>query len=408
MVKYLSTLFILSAFAVSGQALLPIQQDTTILKHELIISGDGDLSSSAISKSMFNPFLFGGGISNDTKNKSLDRHKENNRIGATVQAEFEYRNHEVNLFKNPNFGFLVHGGYYLSAYGNYTKDLFEMAFYGNEPFLGRTADFSSTNMRLTSFQKIGFGILEKKYKSSLSFNIINISSYADASIYEGEMKQDAEGENIDLLLNGNFSQSKGSSFVKGLGASVDFDYRFPIIWFKEKTAFVQVQVKNFGFAYLNEGVKSYEVDSSYNYSGFNLNQLINNSSTFSSEFSVLDSLGIQAEDKRRMVALPFFVQIGKIVDENHEGKFQSFFGLRIYPTASYVPMLYLGANWRPAEWVDLGLSVSYGGYTKFRSGLYASFKMKDIHLGIGTEDIYGLVSKNALGESLNIRMRWSF
>lgn len=407
MVKYLATLFIVSAFTVSGQALLPVQYDTTILKHELIISGDGDLSSTAIPKSMFNPFVFGGEISNENKNKAFDRQKRQNRIGITAQAEFEYRNYEVNLFKNPKYGFLIHGGYYLSAYGNYSKDLFEMAFYGNEPFLGRTADFSSSRMRLTAFQKVGFGVIDKKSKSSLSLNFINVSSFADASIYKGEVTQDMDGENIDLILDGNFSQSQSTSFSKGLGASVDFDYRIPVIWFKQQTAFVQVQVKNFGFAYLNQGIKSYQVDSTYHYSGFNFDQLMNNSTTFSGDFSIQDSLNIRAENKKQMIALPFFIQIGKIIDEHHVGKFQSFFGLRIYPTASYIPMLYAGGNWKPVNWLDLGLSVSYGGYTSFRGGLYASFKMKKIHLGIGTEDVYGLVSKNALGESLNIRMRWS-
>lgn len=407
MTKYLGIIFVLSVFKVSSQTLMPIQHDTNFIKQEIIISGDGDLSATAMSKSMFNPFLFGGGISNETKDKALALQKNNNRIGLTAQAEFEYRNYNVNLFKNPRYGFLIQGGYYLSAYGNYSKDLFEMAFYGNETFLGRTADFSSSSMRLTAFQKLGFGVVDKKSKSSLSLNFINISSYANAAIQQGEILHDSDGENIDLVLDGRFAQTQGANFSKGIGASIDFDYRIPVLWLKDQTAFVQVQIKNFGFAYLNQGVKSYQVDSNYHFSGFNLDQLINSSEIFSTDFSLEDSLNLRPENKKQLVALPFFIQIGKIVDEHHAGKLQSFFGVRIYPTASYVPMLYAGGNWKPADWLNLGLSVSYGGYTKFRGGLYASFKMKSVHLGIGTEDVYGLVSKNALGESLNIRMRWS-
>ncbi len=407
MSKYLGVFIFLSAFTLSSQSLLPIQQDTTHLNHELILSGDGDLSATAIPKSMFNPFLVGGRISNETKDKALSNHQINNRIGLLAQVDFEYRNYSVNLFNNPKYGFLVHGGYYLSVYGNYSKDLFELGFYGNESFLGKTADFSSSNMRLTAFQKVGFGVIDKKSKSSLSLNFVNVSSFANASIIQGEMTQDSEGENIELLLEGSFGQSQGKSFSKGIGASVDFDYRIPIPWLKQQTAFLQVQIKNFGFAYMHQGVQSYEADSTYHYAGFNLNQLINNSSVFSDGFSLQDSLNIQSENKKQLIALPFFMQIGKIVDEHHEGKLQTFFGLRIYPTSSYVPMLYVGGNWRPTHWLNLGLSVSYGGYTKFRSGFYTSFKMKNMHLGIGTEDVIGLVSKNALGESLNIRMRWS-
>lgn len=407
MIKYLATLFILSAFTVSGQTLLPLQHDTTLIKHEFIFSATGDLGSSAISKSIFNPFLFGGGISSKAKDKALSNQKTNNRIGITAQAEFEYRNYNVNLFKNPKYGFLVHGGYYLSTSGNYTKDLFEMAFYGNESFLGRTADFSASSMRLTAFQKIGFGIIDKKSKSSLAINFINVSSFADANIYDGKLNQDAEGENISLFLNGNYRQTQGSTFSQGMGASIDFDYRIPFIVNQDRNAFLQVQVKNFGFGYLNKGVKRYQVDSTYTYSGFNIDQLVNSSNTFSTDFSLEDSLNIRPENKKQLIALPFYVQLGKIIDENNPNKLQSFFGLRIYPTASYVPMLYAGGNWKPKPWINLGVSAIYGGYTKFRGGLYASFKIDKMHVGIGTEDVYGLISKNALGESLTIRMRWS-
>ena len=405
--KYLGVIVFLSAFTVAGQTLMPIQHDTNFIKHELLVSGYGELSATAIPKSVFNPFLVGGRISNESKDQALANHKKNNRIGILAQADFQYRNYSVNLFNNPKYGFLIQGGYYVAASGNYSKDLFELGFYGNESFLGRTADISSTTMRFTAFQKIGFGVIDKKSKSSLSVNLVNVSSFANLSIAQGELTQDSEGENIDLLLEGDFRQTQGKAFSQGLGASVDFDYRIPVPWFKEQTAFLQIQVKNFGFAYMHQGVKSYQVDSSYQYAGFNLDQLINNSSTFSDDFSLQDSLNIRTENNKELISLPFFIQIGKIIDEHHEGKLQSFFGLRIYPTSSYVPMLYAGANWRPANWVDLGLSVSYGGYTKFRGGFYASFKMKNINLGLGTEDVMGLVSKNALGESLNIRLRWS-
>ena len=393
---------------VSGQFLLPVQHDTLLLKHEVIFSGNSDYNASSLYRELSDKILKGGYISDDIKDRSFDRHHGINRFGRDIQAEIEYRNYNVNLFGNEKWGFVIKGGYYFIGAGAYSKDLFGLAFYGNERYLGKTANFSGTTANFTGFQKIGFGAISKKGKSSVVLSFVNVTNLYKGNVYTGSLVQDEAGSNIGLNLDGTFAYTEKAQFSNGIGAAVDFDFRLPISWMKDQKAFIRFQARNLGFAFMNQGLKTYSVDSSYSYSGFDFDQLLGNNTLFSGDFSLLDSLKIDSSTRRRGVLLPGFFQVGKIVDEHHAGKWQSFFGIRICPTLAYIPMVYAGANWRPAQWVDLGLSASYGGFGGIKGGFYVSLNHKLLNLGLGTEDIYGLFAKRASGQSFNLRLRCRF
>lgn len=406
MKKLILMLFTVILSQAFGQLSMPVQHDTTLINHEIIFSGDSEYFSTSLRKGLGARLIRGGEITNDIKDKSFNSHKDINKMGKDIQGEIEYRNYKVNLFGSEKWGFLVKGGYSFIGGGVYSKDLFGLAFYGNESYLDKQAYFSGTSANVIGFQKLGFGAINKKTKSSLSLNLINVSNVYSGKVNKGILDQTADS--IDMQLDGFFSYTEKAQFSNGLGLAIDADIRIPIDWIKDQKAYIQVQVKNMGAAYMNQGMRTYKIDSTYQYSGFTFDQLFAEQSLFSKDFSVLDTLSIRSESQKKWVMLPGFIQAGKIIDENYTGKWQSFFGVRLYPTLVYTPLLYLGGNWRPVNWLDLGLSGSYGGFGTFRAGFYASFRYQMIHLGLGTDDVYGLVSKNAFGESFNLRLRCKF
>lgn len=388
-----------------GQLWLPLQFDTTLIEQEMILSGDNSYNSTSLSNRLASRLFRGGQISDDVINNSYDAQKGLNRLGKNLQAEFEYRNYKANIFGNKNWGFLVKGGYYFIGSAAYSDDLFGLIFKGNNHFLGATAEFSGTITNVTGFQKVGFGIVSKKGKSSITLNFVNVSNVYKGQLQTGLLTQDAEASSIDLGVDGSFFYTDKNQFSNGLGAAIDLDFKIPFQWLNGRKAYIQLQAKNLGLAYMNHGVKSYSADSTYNYSGFNFNQIFNSQSLFGNDFSVLDSLQIQTERKKNWVALPCVFQAAKLINENYEGKLQSLFGIRLYPTLSYTPLLYLGLNYRPRKYLDLGIVGSYGGFGSFRAGFYSNVNLQKIQIGIGTEDVFGLISKNAFGESLNLRIR---
>ena len=402
---------LLSAFLMcfsSGYAqLLPEYYDTLEVSHEVIVNGGVDYYGSSIEKDITSKFIRGGLISNDIKDNSLSKHGAINRLGGVGIANVEYRNFKKKIFKKKNWGFLVKGGYNAFFGLLYSKDLFGLAMYGNEKYRGELINMSGANMSFMAYQKVGFGLIDAKSKSNVSFNVYNISKSMSARFRTLEMSQDLLGDNLEISMDGEVELSEGKQFNQGIGFGVDLDFKIPINWGKNNnTSFIQFQAQNIGFAYMYEKQKVYSIDTSFTFSGFEFSQLIGDNAFFSDSLSFLDSLGISSRDKNSFSMLPGFVQVGKIVDEHSLRKVQSFFGLRLYPTLIYSPFIYAGVDYQPIDWINIGVNASYGGFGKFKAGLYSSVKFKDYSIGIATENVVGFFSKKASGESLFIKLRW--
>lgn len=389
----------------SAQQLLPIQYDTTLYSHELIVNGIGDFGSTSLRNDLTTKLIYGGQITDQIKDHSFSSHGEINRIGEELNAEIEYRNLKVNAFKNESIGFVIKGGYYSVGSAVYSKDLFGFGFYGNTNYLGGMSDFSGSKASYIDFQKIGFGCIDKKTKSSITLNVYNVSNLYYANINKGELFQDTSGTSITLDLLGGVTMSRGNSFTKGLGIGVDVDYRIKMEWQNSKKATIQFVAKNIGFVNYFTGLQSYSVDSTYHYEGLKINQLYGENSLFKEDFSLMDTLNVQKAIHKSNITLPGYFQIGKIVDDNHVGRWQSFFGIRMYPTLAYNPLIFAGAHFKTNKWFEIGSQVSYGGFSNFRLGFYSNFRYKNWTAGIASQDMYGLISKNGFGQSLLIRIR---
>ena len=386
---------------------LPRYYDTLELKQEIIIDGNIEYFSSSIEKDIISKFYRGGFISSEMKNRSYDKHQGVNRFGGLAQGDIEYRNYNLKFFKKKNWGIVVKGGYGSIGSALYSKDAFGMLMYGNEQYRGETIDLSGSNMTFVSYQKIGFGFIDPVSKSNVSLNFYNISDRFYGHFRNVEITQDALGDTLDIVLKGEFNSKQNEKFNQGFGIGFDLDFTLPISYGNEKTAFIQFQMENVGFGYLYEKQKVYNVDTSFSFAGFQLSDLIGDEAIFTDSTNVLDTLGVRSTEKTKTFMLPGFIQIGKIIDAASVKKVQSFYGLRLYPTLIYSPFIYAGIDYHPAKWLNVGASVSYGGFGKLKGGLYSSLKFSNYSIGVGTENIYGFLSKRAMGESILIKLRWA-
>lgn len=408
MSKKLFIVFVLVSFWGKSQLLNPIQYDTNLVNYEYILQGGADYFSTSAYRDFSSKLLLGGEITNDQKDRTFDKHNPINRFGLDLQSEIEFRNYKANLFGNKKWGYVIKAGYFSIGSVAYSKDLFGLVFYGNEAYFDTTAVFSGTTAKFMSFQKVGFGIIGKSRKSSITLNLINVSTAFKGVVNTGKLQQNADGSLVSLTLDGSYASTRTSNFSNGIGASFDFDFKVPFNWIQNRKAYLHFQLKNLGVAYMHQGMQQYVVDSTYNYAGFTVDQLVNSETLFGDQFSLTDSLQIESKISNKWMVLPALFQAGKIIDEHYTGKLQSFFGVRLYPTMLYSPLVYAGANYRPVSWLDIGISGSFGGFGGFRTGFYSSFKTKLLHIGVGTEDIVGWVSKRGLGQSLNLRLRCKF
>jgi hypothetical protein len=388
-----------------AQQFIPIQHDTTLYSHEVIFTGIGEISSTSLRNELTSKLILGGEITDQIKESTFSKQGIINRVGVDLNSEIEYRNMKLNFCKNKNLGVLVRMGYYALGSSAYSKDFFGIVFNGDLDYYGKTADISGTYFSFQTFQKIGFGLINKTTKSNVSLNYFNVDNYIGGYLNKGGLTQSEDGMNTSMDAHGIFRSTKGKSFIKGIGLGIDLDYRFSVeINGKNKSIF-QIITKNIGVANYFSGLQTYLVDSTYKFDGFKLNQLYGDNSIFKDSIVLLDTLNIQKTIEKKTMILPGFLQFGKIVNENHSGKWQSFFGIRVYPSLAYTPLIYGGAHFSATKNIDLGSQVSIGGFSNLKIGLYSSFKINKWSIGIASQDLYGAISKKGFGQSLLFRVR---
>lgn len=388
--------------------LLPIQYDTLERSHEIIVSGAFDYSGSALQNAVTSKFIRGGVITSEIKDASFDRHKRVNRFGGSFSADAEYRNYNIRPFKKREWGMVFKAGAFGFGGALYSDDAYGLTFYGNERYIGDTIDMSGLSMGFTSMQKIGVGFIDVKTKSSISLNFYNVSNRVSANFRDLDIIQSPDGQNVEMVIDGDVESRDNLKFVQGLGVGFDIDFKLPIMLKEGQTAYVQFLLKNIGFAHLFEEQKVYSVDTSFTYSGFQFEDLIGDNAIVFDSVDVLDTLGITSSTKKRTILLPGFIQIGKMVDSHNDHILQSFFGVRLYPTLIYSPYVYAGMHVKANDWLYAGINVGYGGFSNFRGGFYTGVNFDHISAGVGTENLVGVFSKKGNGQSLYLRIRCVF
>ena len=383
-----------------SQSMMPIEQDTSVgvVGHEIYISSMADYQSTSVGKDITRSFLFGGFINQEMKESSSSRHDEINRFGIDINADIEYRNHKVNLFKDSLSGMIIKAGMYNFSSAMYSKDLFDLAFFGNDMFIGDTANLSGSEFNSISFQKIGFGWLDKKSKSSVCFNIIGLNSYISGSFQDTYLYQNQAIDSMSLELYGTSNRAIGGSYFKGFGAAFDIDYRFRMKKTEKEHINFQLLVRNLGFAFI-PNTETYSANGVVSYSNYQISELINSETIFNNTEETINGIADTVTNQNTVILLPAMFQFTKLIDCNSSKKIQGFFGFRSYLNKAYIPMLFGGLDYKPKKWCNLGVQASYGGFSQLRWGVYSSFSFPHFTLGIASENLF-----NKRGESITIKL----
>jgi hypothetical protein len=400
----ISLFFLICSVNVYGQNMLPLIQDTIGQRNRSItLTSNGDYSSNAIGKNIVQSFFYGGFIDQDMKNSSIERLQNINQFGLDMNAEFSFRS-KGDLTKKEsspfyNHGYIVQAGYHQFSSIIFSRDVFRYAFEGNSLFLGDTADFSGTRFQSMGYSKIGFGIFNRSTNNALTLNVISLNQFASGNMEMASIFQDSQNDTMQLDYTGGFSFSKNGGFSKGFGISFDVDYRIQTNENEHPMTF-QFLAKNIGFI-LPTNMTHYAADSSFQYTGFNLNQLVQQN--ILSTMNLPDTLGIEKGTEKKALLLPGFIQFSKLVDMQATQRIQSFYGARMFLSKNYIPYFFAGVHGRVTKNWSTGLSASYGGFSQFKWGMYSSFQFSNWNIGVASENLF-----NKTGESITLQVKCAF
>ena len=399
-----SLVFSFCGLTVFGQHMLPLVQDTTgKYNGSITLTSNGDYASNAIGKNIVQSFFYGGFIDQNMKNSSIERLQNINQFGLDMNAELSFRS-KGDLSKKEsspfyNHGYIVQAGYHQFSSLVFSRDAFRYAFEGNSLFLGDTADFSGTRFNSMGYSKIGFGIFNRSNNNALTLNVISLNQFASGNMETASIIQDSQNDTIQLDYTGGFSFAKNGGFSKGFGISFDVDYRIQTNENDHAMTF-QLLAKNIGFI-LPTQMTRYAADSSFQYTGFNLNQLVQQN--LLSTMSLADTLGIEKGTEKRALLLPGFIQFSKLVDMQATQRIQSFYGARMFLSQNYIPYFFAGVHGRVTKHWSTGLSASFGGFSQLKWGMYSSFQLSRWNIGVASENLF-----SKTGESIILQVKCAF
>jgi len=368
------------------------------------VNVDFDAGSNGMSSGLVNKLVWGGYIDNDLKKESSKYLRDKNNFGINL-------NYDVSAFLkgNSKFDFLVGFKNQEIINATYSKDFFNLMFYGNQSYKGVTADLSNCNVNALRFQEVKFGAIMHKVDSvgkigiSLSFikgeQLLFIKTGNNSSLYTS-----ADGS--EILLNSNFSMAisdtnnKRLSSFNGVGASADIFFETPYKSRIGKKSVLIANVNNLGFIHWQNRSVQYSSDSVFKYTGYNINSIFDlKDSTLKriNSNSLLRNVS-NARSEDFSVNIPTnLVIINKIFFSD---VFAFSTGFRFIFNANYRPYIFLEPEYRYKK-VTFGLHTGYGGYVRLNIGASVVWNNNNWFLRIGSNSLQGYIfPKSAFGQGL--------
>ncbi len=366
---------------------------------------DFEAGSDGMSTRLVNKLVWGGYIDNKDKEESSRLLRARNNIGLAV-------NYDLTAFVkgNKHFDLLIGFKNQEVLNASYTRDAFNLVFYGNERYRGATADLRNCNVNALRFQEIKFGAIihhvDSLGKIGISISVLKgeqlfyLKTHNNSGLYTSQ-------DGSELVLNSDFNMAlsdtnnRGLGGFNGLGASSDIYFETPYKSRFGTKNVLMVNANNIGFIHWWQNSVQYNSDSSFRFKGYTINSVTDlKDSTLNTinNDSLLRKL-TNARNENFNVNIPTnLVIINKMFFG--AGNVALSTGFRYIFNANYRPYIFLEPELRKGNFI-VSLHTGYGGYTRLNVGASLSWNGPRVFFRLGSNSLQGyLFPKTSYGQGL--------
>ncbi len=349
-------------------------------------------------------FYQGGFFDENLKKESLNRLSDLNYFGGEYGFQMTYSNPLSTLFDDAGF----YATYELagSAGISFSDDLFKLIFQGNSGFVGDTANMGPMEISSFSYKKFGFG-LNQDDRIKMGVGLMSFDSWQRASLKTGYMAVDDNIDSLTVGLDGRFRNGLNNGNPVGYGFGFDFEVIFPLGGKNDtldQTKLV-AGIKNLGLFFSNKGMTTYDLDTNYSFSGFNISSISDFQSSIIGTEALQDSLVPQGVEDRIVDLMPF--ELYFYSPSRPDGKkLQLVYGFRYRYGAAAMPQVYLGGDWRPNAKTIFSNYIHFGGYAMIQWGMSLKKSMGRFKIGLSSNNLHGFFTKEAYSQSLGLTMSY--
>ncbi len=374
----------------------------SVSKRTLELSVDFDYGLTGLDNIALSDLVYGGRLDSLKKSIMSANLEETNYVGGELTAKGTFLSKSDSLFGSDKFSWYAQLGYSQQIRVNFSKDAYDLMFFGNQAFEGGSAKLN-VEMERWHYQKLEMGIYEKELGFYAGLGLFKGSDWQSISTESSKFYTDAGGTSLDLSLHANaqFSDSSktGLRATNGLGLGLQLGYIFKN---SDKQSVLQVSVEDLGVMYWNNKSRSLSKDTLYNFQGFDLDDLLNGNLNFS---NVDDTLNLSSNEEASLKALPFMISVRKLpaFEDNHN--LAVTYGLNYRYKFHTRPEMYAGLVYRPSETALISAAAAYGGYygmhMKFDVNMFLS---EEVSLAISSKAVVNSILNAGRGKSINLNL----
>jgi hypothetical protein len=377
--------------------------------------GNGYYHSGDLHREFISVFYKGGFIDSTNKASVLEELKEQNTIGAELEAGIEVYLPTTPFFRIPGWNWFFSAKHVENYSLSFTDRLFELTFFGNANMIDTAIDLGPLDFQMLRFQKLGAGAYHKETKSRISFSFIKGEQFsdfhADRATYFSDRRDFMLALDLDGTWRGSDTAQKGLAAFNGWGMCTD------LVWYlnsgkNRSIHFHQVfrlALENFGFIRWNGQSQFQQTDTTFEYRGIEVNNLLEGISNPFLQTNLQDTLGWHPSQEGHTQWLPFTFSLSGIAQPFSDQKIQGFYGIRLRAWSNYRPMFHAGIQYNPVKNIALSAFGAFGGYGGFRGGLNVLGKIGNhFSFGLYTGNIAGWFSKKSTGMDAGISLNAFF
>lgn len=378
------------------------------------INAEYELGSNGIYNSLLNKFIYGGFIDKKIKDASNDNMRSLNVMGANM-------NYDMSVFfgRNSKYSYLVGIKDQVIFNSSFTKDFYQLLFYGNKPYLNETKNLSGSSINSLRFQELKLGFIWHKIDSTAKVGV-SVSILKGQQLFYIKAKEGSSlytnSDGTELVFNSDFNMAlsdtnnrKNPFAYTGVGASADIFFETPYKSKIGKGSVLTVNANNIGFLHWFDNSVQYNSDSTFRFDGYKIDNLLDLQDTTLAAIN-RDSIIKNTTNARKEsfnVNIPTnLLIINKIRFSN---KFVLGTGFRYLFNSNFKPYFFADAEYQLTSKITGVLHVAYGGYSKLNVGLAFTYNSPAWFFKIGSNSLQGYISpSNTYGQGAFISVAKKF
>jgi hypothetical protein len=345
------------------------------MQTQVNVFGESGFNSNAVTSEFLKAYYFNKSfIYDEIKSSVMNRARSSNRLGIVNQ--FGFCGQYVK-------GSLAFEAGYKNSFVNsirFSKDVFELMFYGNKSFEGEYASLDP--MKIYNYNSNTFFVgLKKQLKKNLIIGgrIGYVRGTDMQYVFTKNASLYTEPNGASLQLIGDYtiayaSDNSNTEYKKTSGNGVSLDLN--VAWFKGRSS-VSADIYDIGFIQWNN-VSQYNASGTNVYNGFDIGNIFGSGGFKFNEVtldSTLYAFGLEKEIKNKTIALPANVRLCYSYD--FHSKYQLQVGMNYRILLSNIPQFYVRlAHYITPTWIIVP-GVTYGGFGGANVNLGVSKLWKD-------------------------------